>query len=76
MAYKYHMHTVKLIYAAKKSQTIKEALTHAAVLNLYVQHSIECYQASASSIVFENRRDLVFASIVLSNSKHYSVVAQ
>lgn len=66
------MHKLRLRYAVSKSQHYKEAMTHAAALQLYTQHGLECYQCSASCIMFANSRDLTFASLTLSNSTVYT----
>lgn len=66
------MHKLKLIYAQSKSQHYKEAMTHAATIQLYTQLGVECYQCSASCIIFANSRDLTLASLTLSNSTVYT----
>jgi hypothetical protein len=67
------LYTLKLIYDTSKSQHYKESITHCASIQLYVDHSIDSSQTSATELVFESQRDCVFASIVLSDNSAYTV---
>ena len=65
------MYAVKLVYDPEPAtQTLKETVTHCAVLELYTVLGIECYQTSASRLVFLTDRDRTLALLYLSSYNH------
>ena len=63
-------HTIKISYPSTTAQSVKESLTNSVVHRL-AQHGVDCYQVSASRIVFTSQRDLVFASLVINVEFQY-----
>ena len=69
------MYGLKLVYHPEPyTQTLKESITYCAVIELLVDHGIDCVQTSASELVFESERDRFFASLALSDSTSFIVV--
>jgi ribosomal protein L44E len=67
------MYTLKLVYDPEpKTQTLKESITYCATVELYTQHQIECYQTSASELVFESDRSRLLALLYLSSSRSFT----
>lgn len=67
------MYRLKLVYDPEpKTQTLKETVTYCASLELYTQHQIECYQTSASELVFESDRERTLALLYLSSSSSFT----
>lgn len=67
------MYRLKLIYDPEpKTQTLKETVTYCASLELFTQHQIECYQTSASELVFERDQDRTLALLYLSSSSSFT----
>ena len=70
------MYTVKLLYNPEpKTQTLKETVTYCASIELYTRYGIECYQTSASELVFDCDRDRTLALLYLSGSSSFYPVA-
>ena len=66
------MYKIKLIYNNKpRTQTLKESVTYCASLELYTQYGIECYQTSASELLFECERSCMLAYFYLSASTSF-----
>jgi hypothetical protein len=66
---------IKLVYHPEPyTHALKESITYCAVIELLVDHGIDCVQTSASELVFESERDRFFASLALSNSASFCVV--
>jgi hypothetical protein len=66
------MHKIKLVYNREPStQTLKESITYCASLELYTVHGIECYQTSASELLFECERTAMLAYFYLSASTSF-----
>lgn len=72
-------YSIKLIYKPFKqhepSNEFKEAHTHAALIDLFIQHRIHATQNSASILSLESERDRMLAILALSGNPRYSVVA-
>jgi ribosomal protein L44E len=67
------MYTLKLVYDPEpRTQTLKESITYCATVELYTQHKIECYQTSASELVFESDRLRLLALLYLSSSRSFT----
>lgn len=67
------MYTIKLIYNQEpRTQTLKESVTYCASLELYTQYGIECYQTSASELLFECERTRLLAYFYLSASSSFT----
>jgi hypothetical protein len=67
------MYTLKLVYDPEpRTQTLKETITYCASIELYTQHRIECFQTSASELVFESERDRMLAVFFLSCSSSFT----
>jgi len=67
------VYVLKLVYdPAPRTQTLKETVTYCAVLELYTVLGIECYQTSASEIVFENSNQRLLACVYLSSSTSFT----
>lgn len=67
------MYRLKLVYDPEpKTQTLKETVTYCASLELYTQHQIECYQTSASELVFESDQERTLALLYLSSSSSFT----
>ena len=70
------MYTVKLVYNPEpRTQTLKETVTYCASIELYTVFGIECYQTSATRLVFESDRDRTLALLYLSASTSFAAVA-
>ena len=67
------MYKLKLIYEDSKSQHYKESLTHCASIQLYVDHSIDSYQCSATELLFAHSRDRTLASLALASKGEYTL---
>lgn len=66
------VYKIKLIYDPEpRTQTLKETVTYCASIDLYTRHRIECYQTSASELVFESDSDRTLALIILSESTSF-----
>ena len=66
------MHTIKLVYNQEPyTQTLKESITYCASLELYTQYGIECYQTSASELLFEDSRTAMIAYFYLCASTSF-----
>jgi hypothetical protein len=68
------MYTLKLIYHPETHAALKESITLCAVVELLVQHHIDCCQTSASELVFESERERFLASLALSHNARFCVV--
>ena len=67
------MYRLKLVYnPMPRTQTLKETITYCAGLELYTELGIECYQTSASELVFENSHQRLLACIYLSSSTSFT----
>mgnify|MGYP007047612785 FL=1 len=67
------MYTLKLVYDPEpRTQTLKESITYCATVELYTQYQIECYQTSASELVFESDRLRLLALLYLSSSRSFT----
>ena len=67
------MYTLKLVYDPEpRTQTLKESITYCATVELYTQYQIECYQTSASELVFESDRQRLLALLYLSSSHSFT----
>lgn len=68
------VYALKLVYDPEpKTQTLKESITCCASIELYTQLGIDCYQTSASTLVFEREVDRTLASLYLSDSRSFTV---
>jgi hypothetical protein len=66
------MYTIKLIYSPEpRTQTLKETITYCASLELYTRYGIECYQTSASELLFECERTAMIAYFYLCASTSF-----
>lgn len=71
------MYGLKLVYDPEpRTQTLKESITYCASIELFVRHRIECFQTSASVLMFESERDRTLAVLLLSDSKSFKCVIQ
>ena len=50
----------------------KDSITYAASILLFVR-GIHCSQSSANTLVFDNARDVTYASLLLSKDSAYTV---
>lgn len=67
------MYTLKLIYNPEpRTQTLKESVTYCASIELYTRYGIECFQTSATELVFEDDRDRMLAVLYLSDSRSFT----
>lgn len=66
------MYTIKLLYDPEpRTQTLKESVTYCASLDLYSRHGIECYQTSASELLFLSERECMLAYFYLCASSSF-----
>jgi len=67
------MYKIKLIYDPEpKTQTLKETVTYCACIELYAEYGIDCYQTSASELLFESERDRMLACFYLLRSSSFT----
>ena len=67
------MYRLKLVYDPEpKTQTLKETVTYCASLELFTQHQIECYQTSASELVFEKDQNRTLALLYPSSRSSFT----
>ena len=70
-------YSIKLVYPTVKqhtpSQAYKESITYCALLDLLLEHGINATQSSASILTLESERDRMFALLLLSGRKEYTV---
>ena len=70
----YQLYTLRFNYPEQHyDNTIyKDSITHAASILLFVR-GIHCSQSSANTLVFDNARDVTYASLLLSKDSAYTV---
>jgi hypothetical protein len=68
------MYLLSFIYDESKSLAYKDSLTHCASIKLYVDHSIDSYQCSATSLAFDSLAHRTLASLALSSNPAYLLV--
>lgn len=69
------MYALKLQFDPEpRTQTLKESVTYCATIDLFLDHGIESFQTSASTIAFESDRDRTLACLILSDSSSFTPV--
>ena len=67
------MYKLRLVYDPAHSYVRKDATTHVASIDLYIQHNVECAQCACDELLFDTDSARMLAVLKLSNSNNYTV---